>query len=44
MLVFGLKAPAPDALAVPRRYAYVAERTADDVAIDLVELLPQPSS
>jgi hypothetical protein len=37
MLMLALEAPAPDALAVLRGYAYAAGRTADDVAIDLVE-------
>jgi hypothetical protein len=37
MLMLDLKAPAPDALAVLRGYAYAAGRTADDVAIDLLE-------
>ena len=37
MLVLALDVPAPDALAVLRGYAYAAGRTADDVAIDLVE-------
>ncbi len=42
MLSLALKAPAPDALAVLRGYAYAAGRTADDVAIDLVERRLQP--
>jgi hypothetical protein len=37
MLVLTLRAPAPEALAVLRGYAYAAGRTADDVAADLVE-------
>ncbi|MGY1642627.1 hypothetical protein ACI782_16080 [Geodermatophilus sp. SYSU D00703] len=42
MLILALKAPAPDALAVLRGYAYAAGRTADDVAIDLVEQRLRP--
>jgi hypothetical protein len=42
MLMLALKALAPDALAVLRAYAYAAGRTADDVAIDLVERRLQP--
>jgi hypothetical protein len=42
MLTLALKAPAPDALAVLRGYAYAAGRTADDVAIDLVERRMHP--
>jgi hypothetical protein len=42
MLMLALKAPAPDALAVLRGYAYAAGRTADDVAIDLAERRLQP--
>ena len=37
MLMLALEAPAADALAVLRAYAYAAGRTADDVATDLVE-------
>jgi hypothetical protein len=37
MLMVALEAPASDALAVLRGYAYAAGRTADDVAGDLVE-------
>jgi len=37
MLMLALEASAQDALAVLRGYAYAAGRTADDVAIDLVE-------
>jgi hypothetical protein len=37
MLMLALEAPAPDALAVLHGYAYAADRTADDVALDLVE-------
>jgi hypothetical protein len=42
MLMLAFEAPAPDALAVLRGYAYGAGRTADDVAIDLVERRLQP--
>jgi hypothetical protein len=42
MLTLALEAPAPDALAVLRGYAYAAGRTADDVALDLVERRLQP--
>jgi hypothetical protein len=42
ILMLALEAPAPDALAALRGYAYAAGRTADDVAIDLVELRLQP--
>jgi len=42
MLMLVLEAPAPDALAVLRGYAYAAGRTADDVALDLVERRLQP--
>jgi hypothetical protein len=42
MLTLALEAPAPDALAVLRGYAYAAGRTADDVAVDLVERRLQP--
>ncbi|MGR6964042.1 ANTAR domain-containing protein [Geodermatophilus sp. URMC 61] len=42
MLMLALQAPAPDALAVLRGYAYAAGRTADDVAIDLVERRLRP--
>jgi hypothetical protein len=42
MLMLALEAPAPDKLAVLRSYAYAAGRTADDVAIDLVERRLQP--
>jgi hypothetical protein len=37
MLMLALRLPAADALAVLRGYAYAADRTADDVAVDLVE-------
>jgi hypothetical protein len=37
MLLLTLEAPAPDALAALRGYAYAAGRTADDVPVDLVE-------
>jgi hypothetical protein len=37
MLLLALEAPAPDALAALRGYAYAAGRTADDVLVDLVE-------
>src|SRR3954447_11056739 len=37
MLMLALKVSAPNALAVLRGYAYAAGRTADDVAIDLIE-------
>jgi hypothetical protein len=43
MLTLALDAPAPDALAVLRGYAYAAGRTADDVARDLVERRLQPA-
>jgi hypothetical protein len=42
MLMLTLEAPAPDALAVLRGYAYAAGRTVDDVAIDLIERRLQP--
>ena len=44
MLILALRAPAPDALAMLRGYAYVAGRTVDDVAILLLErrLRPEP--
>jgi hypothetical protein len=42
VLMLALEAPAPDALAVLRGYAYAAGRTADDVAIDLLERRLQP--
>jgi hypothetical protein len=42
MLMLALEASAPDALAVLRGYAYAAGRTADDVALDLVERRLQP--
>jgi len=42
MLMLALEAPAPDALAALRGYAYAAGRTADDVAIDLIERRLQP--
>jgi hypothetical protein len=42
MLTLVLEAPAPDALAVLRGYAYAAGRTADDVALDLVERRLRP--
>ena len=42
MLTLALEAPAPDALAVLRGYAYAAGRTADDVALDLVERRLRP--
>jgi hypothetical protein len=42
MLTLALQAPASDALAVLRGYAYAAGRTADDVAVDLVERRLQP--
>ncbi len=37
MFTLALRAPAPDALASLRAYAYVAGRTVDDVAILLLE-------
>src|SRR3712207_6905046 len=37
MLMLARRAPAPDALAVLRGYAYAAGRMVDDVAVDLVE-------
>jgi hypothetical protein len=43
MLTLALEAPARDALAVLRGYAYAAGRTADDVALDLVERRLQPN-
>jgi hypothetical protein len=42
MLVLAWKTPAPEALASLRGYAYAAGRTADDVALDLVERRLQP--
>jgi hypothetical protein len=42
MLALALEAPAPDALAVLRGYAYAAGRTADDIALDLVERRLRP--
>jgi hypothetical protein len=42
MLALALEAPAPDAPAVLRGSAYAAGRTADDVAIDLVERRLRP--
>ena len=42
MLMIALGAPAQDALAVLRGYAYAAGRTADDVAIDLLDHHLQP--
>src|SRR4051812_8142440 len=42
MLMLALEAPAPDALAVLRGYAYAAGRTADDIALDLVERRLRP--
>ena len=37
MVMLALEVSAPDALAVLRGYAYAAGRTADDIAVDLVE-------
>jgi hypothetical protein len=37
-----VEAPAPDALAILRGYAYASGRTADDVALDLVERRLRP--
>jgi hypothetical protein len=42
MLMLALEAPTPDALAVLRGYAYAAGRTADEVALDLIERRLQP--
>jgi hypothetical protein len=42
MLMLALEARASDALAVLRGYAYAAGRTADDLAMDLVEGRLQP--
>ncbi|SDN70416.1 ANTAR domain-containing protein [Geodermatophilus sp. DSM 45219] len=42
MLVVALEVPAEDALALLRGHAYAADRTADDVAADLVERRLEP--
>jgi hypothetical protein len=42
MLMLALEVPAHDALALLRGYAYAADRTADDVADDLVERRLEP--
>ena len=42
MLMLSLRVPAADALAVLRGHAYSTGRTADDVAVDLVERRLQP--
>jgi hypothetical protein len=42
MLMLAFKLPAADALSQLRGYAYAAGRTADDVAIELVERRLQP--
>jgi hypothetical protein len=42
MLMLTLNAPAADALAVLRGYSFTVGRTADDVALDLVERRLRP--
>ena len=42
IVMLALRLPASDALALLRGYAYATDRTADDLATDLVERRIQP--